>query len=171
MRRPKPFVETLHAAVQAVGSVVLRQPVFHAVQLEPGLGDAIGVAADQRAEEGIVAQIAVEIVEPENHICHFPVPVGHENRNHPATVVRNPHFHAASVRKRVEIHGTLRYFSVSAPPDACRGLRRGRAECACNAYQNQATPTGQRPKARHSFPFRSCHGRSEWRSRPQRLIA
>ena len=53
LRLPNSFIKAFHAAVQGIRVIVGGQRVRHAVQSEMALGDAIAVAADQRAEIGL----------------------------------------------------------------------------------------------------------------------
>ena len=84
--------------MQAVRAVVLRQLVLHAIQRKSGLGDAVGVAADQSAEKGVVTEVIVEVVETQDDVRHFAVPVGREKGNHPAAVIRDADFDTVAVR-------------------------------------------------------------------------
>ena len=90
----------------------------------------------------------------------FTVPVGRENRNHPAAVVRDADFDTVAVRQRVEIHLALRRLSESVffnPP-----IRRcaWRPERGDNARAHNAKDEAQRTNemywTRHNFPPRCC---------------
>ena len=66
---PEHLVEAADPSVQVVVAVVPRQFVAHAVEFEAAAGDAVGVAADDRAEVGAVPQITVEVDEAEGDIA------------------------------------------------------------------------------------------------------
>ena len=58
-------------------AVVDGEFVFDAVERETSFGDAIAVAADDRAEVGIVLfQIALEIVETEHDVVKLAIAIG-----------------------------------------------------------------------------------------------
>ena len=78
-RRPHDLIETFQTAVQAVRAVVLRQLVLSTVQRKSPFRDSIAVAANQCAEKGIVPQVAVEMVKPQDDVRHCSMPVGREN--------------------------------------------------------------------------------------------
>src|SRR3712207_9465017 len=58
LRGPHHLVEALETAVQVVHAVVRRQGVWLAIECEPAPGDAVAIAADQRAEIRGLLQVA-----------------------------------------------------------------------------------------------------------------
>ena len=61
-RLPYHFVETLQAPMQAVGAVVLREPVVDTVQRKSRPGDPVSVAANEGTEIGIATSTPVRLV-------------------------------------------------------------------------------------------------------------
>ncbi|GGT73035.1 hypothetical protein GCM10010272_15400 [Streptomyces lateritius] len=73
---PHPLVEALVPAVQAVGTVVDGGPVRASVEGEGAAGDAVAVAADDRAEVRAARDVVLEVVEAQRHVRVAPAPVG-----------------------------------------------------------------------------------------------
>ena len=62
--------------MQVVRAVVGGELVGAAIEREAALGDAVAHAPDNRAEVGLLGQVAVDAVEPEHDIAQLPVAVG-----------------------------------------------------------------------------------------------
>ncbi len=91
-------------AVQAVAVVVLRQLVFHPVQGEAALVDAIGVAADGGAEVRLVVlrEIIGHLVEAQHHVLQFSVFVRNHDGDDAAAEVGDAHLHALGVGEGIQ---------------------------------------------------------------------
>ena len=102
-------VEAFLAAVERVGTIVDRQIVFLAVQLELTLANAVAVASDEGGEIGFRAVYhALDGVVTLNHIAHVAVFVGHHDGDQCSAIVGDGHFVTQAVLQDVEI----RLFSV-----------------------------------------------------------
>ena len=90
-------METIDAAVQVVGAVVHVELVLRAVERKAGVGDAVAVTADQRAEVMRLAQVGGHVVEAAHHIGHIAVAVGHVDFGDDAAQVEDLDDHAVGV--------------------------------------------------------------------------
>ena len=90
--------------MQGVGAVVDRQRVFLAVERELALGDAVAVAADQRAEVRAVLDVIGQVVVAEHHVAEVAVAVGHLQEDDEAAVIADAGLGALVVAQRVEVH-------------------------------------------------------------------
>ena len=85
---PNLVLEALGAAVQVVGAVVDGQRVFHPVQGELALGDAVGESAGHLSGAGAVGKIIVGILIADHDVFQLAVPVrdhdGDDARPHAA---------------------------------------------------------------------------------------
>jgi hypothetical protein len=72
---PEQFIETLTAAVQGGGLLVLRQAIGAALQSEDSAADPVGVSAEYRPEGTPGEDVFRNIVEPENHMVDSARPV------------------------------------------------------------------------------------------------
>ena len=99
--RPVHLVEAPDAAVECVGAVVRDERVPHGVEREGRLGDAVAVAADDRAEVRRLFQVAGKVVVAENDVGHGPRPVGDAQRGDDAAVADHAHRDTGGVRERV----------------------------------------------------------------------
>src|SRR6266508_2533857 len=80
-RVPHPLVEADVAAVQVVGRVVDGELVGDAVEGEPAVGDAVGVAAGDAAEVRVArVDVALQCAEPEGDVGPAAAAVGHLER-------------------------------------------------------------------------------------------
>ena len=125
---PDDAVEALDAPVQGVGRVVDRQRIRLAVERELPLGDPVGHPAHRGAEVGVLAQVAVERVEPERHVGDLPVPVRGLDRDDGRAV--GGHLHGdLAVPERVEVDGLavlrLAEAHLAQPLDVAEGRWRG----------------------------------------------
>ncbi len=78
-RLPESLVETLVAAVQGIGLVVLRNLVGLAVQTEFAARQTVAEATDGRAEVNrAVVLIALHVVEAQHDVIHLASLVGHQ---------------------------------------------------------------------------------------------
>ena len=89
---PDALVEALGAAVQGVGAVVGGELIVFVIERKPALGNAVAVAANQRAEVGISlserrALIAAYVLKTQHHVAQLPVSVRHEQAGERAAVV------------------------------------------------------------------------------------
>ena len=100
---PHDLVESADAAVQVIGAVVRGQPVLDAVQAEPALGDAVGVAADGRAEAGMAPEVVRERLQREGDVGHPAAAVGDLDRGDRGPVGHDLHPQAAGIDQRVQI--------------------------------------------------------------------
>jgi hypothetical protein len=101
---PDDLVETLHAAVEVVGAVVRREGVLFAVEGELALGDAVGVAAGDGAEERVAGEVAVEVLEAEDDVAGVAVLVRHVQLGDDAAVVGDLGDDAVLVGEGVQLH-------------------------------------------------------------------
>jgi hypothetical protein len=76
--------------------------------------DAVAVSADDRAEEGMLAEVAVERIEAEHDVTERPALVGDLDRRDDGAPRRDGDRVAFRVGQRVEIHG----FTAGALPQA-----------------------------------------------------
>ena len=83
--------------MQRVSIIVLRQVIFVAVQGEPAFRNAVAVAAHQRSEERLLAQVTIEVIEAQHQVREFSVTVGRLERHHGAAVIRNGNHHAVGI--------------------------------------------------------------------------
>lgn len=74
---PDVAVEAHGAAVQTVGAVVLRKCVGLAIECELAVGDAVGIATDQRSEVGTLLHVVVQVVEAQHHIVELAAAIRH----------------------------------------------------------------------------------------------
>ena len=82
-------MEARRAPVQRVRPVVLRERVLLPVERELALRDAVGVAADQAAEEVLRGHVAGEVLVAEDHVRGLAGPVLREDRDDEAPLVRH----------------------------------------------------------------------------------
>src|SRR6266571_5846033 len=95
---PNFFVEADPPAMQRIGRVVDRQLVFLAVQLEPALRNAIGVAPHGSAKVGIgFALISLKTVKSQYDVRHMAATVRNLNGNNRCSEIDNAYFHAVLV--------------------------------------------------------------------------
>src|SRR5690606_26236693 len=103
-----PFVETLEPPVQRVRPIVDSQSVDLAVEFEHAAGDAVAVAADERCEVWVLAEIAVERVEPQEYVAELAALVGDFDRNQRSPVCSDAHRGARRILQAVELHALPR---------------------------------------------------------------
>ena len=70
---PELFVEPVRSAMQGVRAVIFGQGIFRAVESERGIGNPVGVAADDGAEVGGILEISVNLVVAENNAPRLPL--------------------------------------------------------------------------------------------------
>ena len=99
---PQLAVEAIGAAVQVIDAVVHVQLVGHAVQREAAIGDAVAIAANQRAEVMRLAEVGFSIVEAVADISQHAVAVRHVQFGDHAAKVADPGDHAVGVGQGVE---------------------------------------------------------------------
>jgi hypothetical protein len=99
--RPPALAEAARPAVQSVRAVVARQRVGLAVEREAAVADAVGVAADERAEVRIALFVVGERVEAEDDVGAAAGAVGAAERRDDAAVVDRLQHQAAAVVERV----------------------------------------------------------------------
>ena len=102
-RLPELLVEAGHAAVKMVGLVVRRQRVGLAVEFEPAGGDAVGHAAADRAEVGMLGRIPVERIEAEHDVERLAILPGHVQAREDRTKVGDGRLPASRHLERVEV--------------------------------------------------------------------
>ena len=78
---PQLLVESFHAAVQMIRSVVRREMERRAVQRERALRDPVAVSADDRAEVRRPLEIVIQPVEPEDDIVKMVAAVSRLDRH------------------------------------------------------------------------------------------
>ena len=86
--------------MQRVRAVVFGQVIRRAVDGELAIGDAIGVAADDRAEVRRVLEVAGEAVEAEHDIVELSRAVGRADRRDDPAVRHDLDFDAVRIRER-----------------------------------------------------------------------
>ena len=104
--RPHAAVEAARAAVEAVRRVVDRELERLPVDRERALGDAVAVAADDRAEVRValvvrLARVAADVAEAERDVLQAPAAIGDADRLDRAAPGDDRDGHAAVVRERV----------------------------------------------------------------------
>ena len=89
--------------MQGVAEIVGRQAVFHAVQGELALVDAVGIAADGGAVVGLIVLgiVVLDLVKSQDHVPLHAVLVRHDERRDAAAVVGDGHLHPGIVVKLV----------------------------------------------------------------------
>ncbi len=92
------------AAVEAVAEIVLRKLVFHAVQGDLALVDAVRIPADGGAEIRLVVlrEIVGNLVEAEDDVLHVPLVVRDQDGDDAAAEVGDAHFHAVGIGQGVQ---------------------------------------------------------------------
>src|SRR5829696_2855224 len=80
------------------------EPILPAVERKPGVGDAVRIAADERAEEIRIMQIVVERVEAERDVSKIAVAVGNMQRRDNAAERDEAHLHTLGVGERNGFH-------------------------------------------------------------------
>ena len=128
----------MRATVQRIRSVILRDGVLLAIQHETRVGDAVGIATDDRAKEGaalliVISNVPIEIVEPQHDILARTLLIGNFQRNDDSAIVGDARLHLP-VRKCVEFDGSpVRHFSKRLAGHFGFRLRKGdiegNAEC------------------------------------------
>src|ERR1700683_5602702 len=78
---PYSLVETSAAAMQTVGTIVLRQLVALAVHAETAIGDAVGIASDRRAEIRHTRQIRIQGVEAQYDVAEMALTIRRPQRH------------------------------------------------------------------------------------------
>ena len=176
---PDDLVEALVApAVDVVLARVGCDRIVAAVQREAGAGDAIGVASDHRAEEGVAPDVRIEIIESQRDVGRLALAVGRFERDQDRPIFDNPCPQSTGVRQRVEGHvptvghrpeRTLgdRGFGLC-PGNAQRGcqrehearqqqegwdLSRGHGSSLLWGYMRSVSMAQQRPRLPTSAPF------------------
>ena len=97
---PDHLVESAHATMQRVRPIVLREVVRPPVERELTIGDAIGVAAHDRAEVRRVLEITRETVEAEDDVVEVSGAVGRADRRDDAAVCDDLDFDTVRIRER-----------------------------------------------------------------------
>ena len=137
---PDNFVERLFgAAVQRVGPVIFRQSVGFAVEGEGAVGDAVGIAADNSAQERRIRNVALQVLVAENDVGKLAFAVGDANRNNDAAIVHRIDFDSVGVRERVQGDGPpilrAKRFLLNGLLMSSAGLRSGEsADCQAVHY-------------------------------------
>ena len=76
MKFPETLVEAVGTAVQVVGTFIGGQANSGVAQQEGGAADAVGIAANNSAEETAVSgAVAFRIVKAQNNVCHIAIAV------------------------------------------------------------------------------------------------
>src|SRR5262249_705205 len=101
---PAGLAEAVDPAMKVVLAVVYGQFVFDTVERESPFGDAVGVAARERPEEGVAFQVFVQTVEAEHDVVHLAGAVGSLERNDYAAVSGDSGLDAVGVGQRVKLH-------------------------------------------------------------------
>ncbi len=99
---PQAAMKAIGAAMQVVDAVVQVQLMGFAVQREAAVGDAVAVAANQRAEIIRVAHVGRDVVIAEHHIGHDAVAVRHVELRDDAAQVADFCDHAVGVGQCVK---------------------------------------------------------------------
>ena len=103
---PEDAVETAQAAVEVVGAVVGGEGVAPVADAEAALGDAVGVAADDGAEVGVVGgvQVVLGLGEAEDDVGGLALPVRDLEREDDGAEVGDPDAHAGGVLEGEGLH-------------------------------------------------------------------
>ena len=101
---PNARMETGGSSVEVIRSVVHREVILFAVELEFAFGDAIAVASHECREEGLGRiHAAVDVVVSLNHIGVFAFAVRHHNGHERTTIVRDGNFAAIRMTQDIQI--------------------------------------------------------------------
>ena len=96
----------LATAVQAVAVVVGDELIFHTVQCELAVADAVAIAANQGAEVATlctILHIVGNVVVSQTNIRHHTVPVGHHDAHDAATEVCEANLHSSLVLQHIQL--------------------------------------------------------------------
>ena len=92
---PEPPVKAVKPAMNRMRTVIGGEFDHLTVELKMRIGDAIGVAADGRAEESPQADIALEIVMPKHDVVALAMRIGHQQRLQRCAKCDDPRLEAA----------------------------------------------------------------------------
>ena len=96
---PEFLIEALGPAMQGVGPIVRLDMVARAVQLEPALGDPVGIAADRGAEEAAMLDIAGQVVMAEENVGERARAIRHDEPLERRAEGQNPCFDALGAQR------------------------------------------------------------------------
>ena len=85
-----------------IGAVVDCQRVRDSIEFEGAFGNAISIAADERAKIRMALEIGVEIIKPQNYVAELPGSIGHLQHRDDAAIVGNFYFGAATILQSVK---------------------------------------------------------------------
>jgi hypothetical protein len=102
---PDPLVEAHPAAVQMVPAVVGGQGVGGAIERELRLGDAVGVAAADRAEARVAGVVVGEGIKVQGDVVELALAVGDLDRRERGAKGHDHGVHTARIREGVTVHG------------------------------------------------------------------
>lgn len=98
-----PVLKSPGTSVQTVTIVILRQLVFNAVQCDPPLPDAVGIAADRSPEVSRNRPVIPDVIESEHDVAHDAVTVGNHHRHDASAEVGDAHLHALVVLQNKQV--------------------------------------------------------------------
>src|SRR5262249_45646029 len=101
---PHDLVESFHAAVQMIRTVVGGKLERSAVDREASRRDTVAVAADNRSEVRRGAQIAIERVKAEDDVVEMVRAIGRLERHDDAAVRNRANLDAVRIRQREDFH-------------------------------------------------------------------
>ena len=95
------------ASVQAMPEVIAGELVLLAVDGEPAVLDAVGIAAYGCSEIGLVAAriVVLQVIETQDHVAQHAVPVRNHERDYASAIVGNADFHPGTISDGVEFRG------------------------------------------------------------------
>src|SRR6185437_12524668 len=87
-----------------VFAVVSCELIGSSLKSDDSCRDPVCVSTDDCTETRMLVQIPFQVVEAEDHITHFSLPIGHHERDQDATVVRDPGLQTVHVPQGIQIY-------------------------------------------------------------------
>ena len=130
--------------MQCIVSVIFRQRVFHAVDREFAVRNAISITSDGGAEVRFSAGISADIVVAVRDVDEISLTIWNLDAHHSAAKIRDRHLHAVLVRQRVETGGsTVRGFSKFLLGHFRISCSAGGVCCRRYSYRSQQSRRGE----------------------------
>ena len=93
--------------MKRIVAVILLELVFHTVETEPGVADAVAIAADQRSEvRPWIRQVTGERVEAKHHVGHSAFAVRRSQRYDDAAIVGDSCLDAVLIGQSKKLDGS-----------------------------------------------------------------
>ena len=90
--------------MKRVGPIVNSERIFFAVERKFPAGDAVSVAADQAAKEGVIREIAIEAIVAEDDVTHDSVAIGRFEGHDNPSIVADAGLDTLAVAQSKQIH-------------------------------------------------------------------